>query len=200
MITRPGITIDTLDRWIYRSHRLTNPRILIYFKSILRRDDRGYYLHNQFHDREEMAYLESMQGFPLIAVYGPVSTNAKGSEPGSSDRPGSLESLLEFHLDDESKVRVKKEQILLIDEDTPAFLHPQRNVPVRLNATATLSLSEHLDPGWEDGVLYWSGTQMERNPLQSISRESFFQIHGDTGARIPEARLPAPAQNITNMG
>lgn len=61
-----GIKVNPDGKWINKQgQEITNPKVLDYFRKNLKRDDKGFYIFNQFGELSEKGYIE-IEGPPFI--------------------------------------------------------------------------------------------------------------------------------------
>lgn len=138
--TETQIKIDANDQWWNGEQSIIHEGILLYFKQNLFRDENGrYFIHNQFGDKHEYGWLESVLGFCLHVES--IRVHAKTQ---------SLTLLLNTHTKIErhaTEVYVGGESVLWVELKPNEQLSQlgKTVIPVRLKPCAMAALGQYLN-------------------------------------------------------
>ena len=169
--SNPEVSIDSLGRWFFqRDALIDNPNVLAYFKANLRRDGKGFFIENHFGELVEIAYLESVEGFPLEAQIFVESLAENQAETSRNGAPS--QAVFAAGLDSGQRVLLSPAELFMVDENTIGFL-TEHKVPVRLSPVAMASLTEFLQTDEEGNYSLQLGDQPPV-PLQKIDRKELF--------------------------
>lgn len=159
MESRTDIRIDEGGQWWTSDSPIRNEAVLAYFKANLHRtEDDRYFIVNRLRGQMELAWLERVDGFPLLAsrcvlrpTQGIVQLRVEGR--GMQSIP-----CTEFRTDGLSTLWV-----MLSSPQTEGDLPREAPVPVRLTANAMSDLRDFLDQS-ESGDWELACTRIERSP------------------------------------
>ena len=137
------IRISRTGKWYTRSLPIQNNKILQYFKSNLRRDEKGIYIHNTFGEFSEKGYIQ-VEG-PLLKV---LDINSNG-----------------FTLENKEFIANEKVKLILDGQMIPYLYIPQLKAWAIFSKEAALPLADSLEISREDSEdsqenFLWKGNKV----------------------------------------
>lgn len=149
MESQTDIRIDAGGQWWTADSRICNESVLAYFKANLHRSiDNRYFIVNRFGELAEVAWLDRVDGFPLLASRCSLSRDG-GRLCLDVEGKGAREvAAHELHTDGESALWV-----YVAPSATKAGMPPESPLPVRLSPSAMADLRDCLEEtdhgGWQ---------------------------------------------------
>ena len=127
--TKPGISITKDGSWHYKKNKIINSKVLEYFKKNLFRDTKGYFIHNQWKNLKEKAYLDFVEASPLNVL----SILFDSSQ-------------IIIYLDSKEELNVSPKHLVFFAEDyLGVILYKKGEIPARLTSSAMFMLTNYLE-------------------------------------------------------
>lgn len=159
MESQTDIHVDSQGLWWTADSAICNKSVLDYFKAHLHRsaDDR-YFIVNRFGELTEVAWLDRVEGFPLLATRCSLSPDRRCLRLELEGKGAHDVAAHDLHTDGESALFV-----YLAPLPGPAGVPPESPLPVRLSPGAMADLRDWLEET-EDGQWRLAGVPICRSP------------------------------------